>query len=69
MYPYTWKTIIRNSLYRRQFPIVSLLVALTRRNRRRRFRQMLVAEVQQHRYVHVWGAFGGNPSASIFGVH
>ena len=35
LYPYTWKTIIRDSLYRRQFPIVSLLVALTRRGRRR----------------------------------
>jgi peptidoglycan/xylan/chitin deacetylase (PgdA/CDA1 family) len=56
LYPHTWKTIMRNCVYRRELPIASLLVALKHRGSPEdRFRQMLLASAEQQRYVHVWG--------------
>ncbi len=56
LYPHTWKTIIRNCVYRRRVPIATLIPALAGKGSPEyRFRQLLLAAARRQRYVHVWG--------------
>jgi hypothetical protein len=67
LYPHGWKTIIRNCVYRRELPIASLLVAPTRRGRRKiGSAKMLLAAAEQQRYVHAWG-IRPNPAPQSLG--
>jgi peptidoglycan/xylan/chitin deacetylase (PgdA/CDA1 family) len=56
LYPHVRKTIIRNCLYRRRIPTVTLLLELARESELRdRSRRMLLAAARRQRYVHMWG--------------
>ena len=56
LYPHVRKTIIRNCLYRRRIPTVTMLLQLARKDElRERSRRLLLAAATRQRYVHMWG--------------
>ena len=56
LYPHVRKTIIRNCLYRRRIPTVTILLELAREDDlRERSRRLLLAAARHQRYVHMWG--------------
>lgn len=56
LYPHVRKTIIRNCLYRRRLPTVTMLLQLAREDDlRERSRRLLLAAATRQRYVHMWG--------------
>jgi peptidoglycan/xylan/chitin deacetylase (PgdA/CDA1 family) len=56
LYPHVRKTIIRNCLYRRRIPTVTILLELAREDElRERSRRLLLAAATRQRYVHMWG--------------
>jgi peptidoglycan/xylan/chitin deacetylase (PgdA/CDA1 family) len=56
LYPHVRKTIIRNCLYRRRIPTMTILLELAREGElRERSRRLLLAAARRQRYVHVWG--------------